>query len=151
MRYLTCMSAMLSLVLSTGCADPCESPESEAILAAAGMEEGAIRTESGLVFLELQPGSGPTPDLENRVQVHYVGRFPDGTEFDSSYKRKRPSTFQLDEVIPGWTEALLLMRGGSKAKLTIPAGLAYGKKGKKKSVPPCSTLIFEVELLGIYD
>ena len=141
----------LSLMLSMGCGDPCASPESEAILARAAAEEGAIRTESGLVFRQLQAGYGPLPTLANRVQVHYVGRFADGTEFDNSYKRRGPSSFQLDEVIPGWTEGLQLLNGGGKAKLTIPPGLAYGKKGKKGSIPPCTTLIFEVELLGIYD
>ncbi|MBQ37663.1 MAG: peptidylprolyl isomerase [Gemmatimonadaceae bacterium] len=139
------------MTLSVACSDPCASPEAEEILARAAAEEGAIRTESGLVFRPLRAGEGPKPVMSNRVQVHYIGRFADGEEFDNSYKRSGPSSFQMDQVVPGWTEGLLLMNGGGKAKLTIPAKLAYGKKGKKKSIPPCATLIFEVELLGIYD
>ena len=139
------------IALLCGCADPCQSPESEAVLTAAAKLEGAVRTESGLVFRQLRAGFGPKPGPENRVQVHYIGRFLDGTEFDNSYKRSGPSSFQLDEVIPGWTEGLQMLSGGGKAELTVPAALAYGAKGKKGAVPPCATLVFEVELLGIYD
>ena len=151
MKLRRLFPGVLLAALSLGCSDPCASPESEAILTRAAAEEGAIRTESGLVFRQLQAGYGPQPTLESRVQVHYIGRLPDGTEFDNSYKRKGPSSFQLDEVIPGWTEGLQMLSGGGKAKLTIPAKLAYGGKGKKGSIPPCATLVFEVELLGIYD
>lgn len=150
-RWYSAVAAILLAGLLHGCADPCQSPENEAILARAASVEGAVRTESGLVFRELRAGFGPRPVAENRVQVHYIGRFADGTEFDNSYKRSGPSAFQLDEVIPGWTEALQMMKGGGQAELTIPPALAYGKKGKKGAVPPCTTLIFEVELLGIYD
>ena len=150
MNSLAPLGALL-MALTIACGDPCESPEEEAFLARAADEEGAIRTESGLVFLRLREAEGPRPVGDNRVQVHYEGRFTDGTVFDSSYKRGRPSTFNLTDVIPGWTEALLMMNGGGKAKLTIPASLAYGRKGKKKSIPPCTMLVFEVELLGIYD
>ena len=133
------------------CGDPCASPESEEILAAAAAEEGAVRTESGLVFLELTPGTGPMPVPGNRVSVHYEGRLPDGTVFDSSNPQGLPPTFGLDKVIPGWAEGLQMMHGGGKAKLTIPAKLAYGGKGKRGKIPRCTTLIFEIELLGIYD
>ena len=109
------------------------------------------RTESGLVFLELTPGSGPKPEPANRVSVHYEGRLPDGTVFDSTNRQGLPRTFGLDQMIPGWTEGLLMMHGGGKAKLTIPAKLAYGRKGKKRKIPRCATLTFEIELLGIYD
>ena len=71
--------------------------------------------------------------------------------FDSSYKRGHPSSFGLQDVIPGWREGLQLLEGGGKAKLTIPAHLAYGLAGKSPDIPPCATLIFDVELLGIYD
>jgi FKBP-type peptidyl-prolyl cis-trans isomerase FkpA len=151
MKLCRLVLALLLMVSSIGCSDPCASPESAAILDRAAAEDGAIRTESGLVFRQLQAGYGPQPTVESRVQVHYIGRLSDGTEFDNSYKRKGPSSFQLDEVIPGWTEGLQLLSGGGKAKLTIPAKLAYGRKGKKGSIPPCATLVFEVELLGIYD
>ena len=139
------------MALTIACGDPCTTPEEEEILVRAAAEEGAVRTESGLVFRGLHSGDGPRPTVDNRVQVHYEGRLVDGTVFDSSYKRGRPSTFNLTDVIPGWTEGLLLMNGGGKAKLTIPARLAYGRKGKKKTIPPCTTLVFEIELLGIYD
>lgn len=144
----------LAGILASGavaCADPCATPENEEILARAAAEEGAIRTESGLVFRVLEPGHGPRPQANNRVQVHYEGRLPDGTVFDSSYKRGHPSEFGLSDVIPGWTEGLQLLEGGGKAKLTIPARLAYGRRGKKPDIPGCATLVFEVELLGIYD
>jgi FKBP-type peptidyl-prolyl cis-trans isomerase len=135
---------------SLGCEDPCATEANEVLLEAAAAEEGAIRTESGLVFLELIKGGGPVPAPHNTVQVHYEGRLPNGTVFDSS-KRRGPAKFRLDEVIPGWTEGLQLLKGGGRAKLTIPAGLAYGSKGKRPTIPPCSVLIFDVELLGIYD
>jgi FKBP-type peptidyl-prolyl cis-trans isomerase FkpA len=151
MKLIRLCTGLLLTTLTVGCSDPCASPESDAILASAAAEEGAIRTESGLVFRQLQAGYGPKPTLDNRVQVHYIGRFADGKEFDNSYKRSGPSSFQLDEVIPGWIEGLQMLSGGGKAKLTIPAALAYGRKGKKRSIPPCTPLIFEVELLGIYD
>jgi FKBP-type peptidyl-prolyl cis-trans isomerase len=138
-------------VCLVGCADPCASPKHDAVIAQAAAEEGAMQTESGLVFLLLKQGTGPKPTADNRVQVHYEGRLADGTVFDSSYKRGSPSAFELTDVIPGWTEGLQLLAGGGKARLTIPARLAYGKKGKKSKIPPCTPLIFDIELLGIYD
>ena len=139
------------LPLSTlGCEDPCATEANEVLLEAAAAEEGAIRTESGLVFRELIKGTGPQPQAHSTVQVHYEGRLPTGKVFDSS-KRRGPAKFKLEEVIPGWTEGLQMLKGGGKAKLTIPAGLAYGRKGKRGTIPPCSVLVFEVEMLGIYD
>ena len=137
-------------LLSLGCEDPCATEANEVLLEAAAAEEGAIRTESGLVFRELIRGTGPQPQVANTVQVHYEGRLPNGKVFDSS-KRRGPARFKLDEVIPGWTEGLQMLKGGGKAKLTIPASLAYGKKGKRGTIPPCTVLVFDVELLGIYD
>ena len=137
-------------VLLSACEDPCATPDNEAVLAAAAAEAGAIRTDSGLVFRELQPGYGPRPEARNRVQVHYEGRLADGTVFDSSIERGTPATFKLSGVIPGWTEGLQMLGGGGKAKLTIPPDLAYGTRAQGK-IPACSVLIFEVELLGIYD
>ena len=133
------------------CADPCATPEAEEILARAAAEQGAVRTESGLVFRLLQPGYGPRPEEGNRVQVHYEGRLADGAVFDSSIRRGHPADFNLTDVIPGWQEGLQMLEGGGKAKLTIPARLAYGRKGKRGKVPPCAVLVFEVELLGIRD
>ena len=137
-------------VLLVACADPCATAENEAVLSAAAAEKGAIRTDSGLVFLELKKGSGPTPDADNRVQVHYEGRFADGRVFDGSIERGRPSSFPLSRVIAGWTEGLQMLQGGGMAKLTIPPRLAYGDDDTP-TIPPCSVLIFEIELLGIYD
>ncbi len=135
---------------ASGCADPCATAGATEVLEQAAAEEGAIRTESGLVFRLLRQGEGPRPVLGNRVQVHYEGRLLDGTVFDSSYERGMPSSFGLSEVIPGWTQGLQMLNGGGKAKLTIPPDLAYGKRGKKGKIPSCATLVFEVELLGIY-
>ena len=148
-RLLCLVTLVPALTLS--CDDPCQTPENEEVLARAASEEGAIRTESGLVFLKLRAGYGPTPEAHNRVRVHYEGRLADGTVFDSSIQRGRPAEFKLSGVIPGWTEGLQMLKGGGKAKLTIPAKLAYGRKGKMPKIPPCATLVFEVELLGIYD
>ena len=132
------------------CDDPCATAENEAVLAAAAAEDGAIRTASGLVFLELKHGNGPKPHADNRVQVHYEGRFVDGRVFDSSIERGKPSSFPLSKVIPGWTEGLQMLQGGGRARLTIPPGLAYGAEDTAV-IPACSVLIFDIELLGIYD
>ncbi|MEE2657324.1 MAG: FKBP-type peptidyl-prolyl cis-trans isomerase [Candidatus Latescibacterota bacterium] len=142
--------AVLSAIVMS-CSDPCATADVEAVLAKAAAEPGAVRTESGLVFRQLKPGYGPQPSEDNLVSVHYEGKLLDGTVFDSSVKRGRPSDFRLNEVIPGWTEGLQMLKGGGKAKLTIPPGLAYGEKGARSKIPGCSVLIFEVELLGIYD
>jgi len=151
-KSLMCrLSGFVALALLASCDDPCQTPENEEILSRAAAEEGAIRTESGLVFLQLRAGYGPKPEAHNRVKVHYEGRLADGAVFDSSIQRGRPAEFKLSGVIPGWVEGLQMLKGGGKAKLTIPAKLAYGRKGKKPKIPPCATLVFEVELLGIYD
>ena len=152
-RSAIAMAVGLSAVVvpaGTGCADPCATAGATEVLVQAAAEEGAVRTESGLVFRLLRQGEGPRPVLGNRVQVHYEGRLMDGSVFDSSYDRGMPSSFGLSEVIPGWTEGLQMLNGGGKAKLTIPPDLAYGKRGKKGKIPSCATLVFEVELLGIY-
>lgn len=146
---LCCIALAVAGVLA--CSDPCATPETEQILARAAAEPGALRTESGLVFRLIRPGYGPKPEARNRVNVHYEGRLTDGTVFDSSIQRGHPAAFELTDVIPGWTEGLQLLEGGGKAELTIPASLAYGSEGKPPKIPPCAVLIFEVELLGIYD
>lgn len=153
-RLLTLPALTLAALLAGACDDPCDSPESRGLLDRAAAEEGAVRTESGLVYRELRAGYGPHPKTSNRVQVHYEGRLPDGTVFDSSYERGRPAEFKLSGVIPGWTEGLQRLRGGGEAKLTVPPDLAYGRKGAgggRIRIPACSVLIFRVELLGIYD
>jgi len=112
-------------------------------------QEGVRQTESGLQFKVLQQGEGAIPSRQDRVRVHYTGRLLDGTVFDSSVQRGQPADFPVNGVIPGWIEALTLMPLGSKWELYIPQGLAYGERGAGASIPPFSTLVFEVELLEI--
>ena len=123
--------------------------EGEAFLAANKNKEGVVTTTSGLQYKVLKKGDGPKPQDNDRVTVHYRGTLLDGTEFDSSYKRGNPATFQVNGVIRGWTEALQLMNVGSKYQLFIPSDLAYGTRGAGRKIGPNSTLIFDVELLGI--
>jgi len=111
-------------------------------------KSGVTVTESGLQYEVITEGSGPKPTTTDRVQVHYHGTLLDGTVFDSSVDRGEPTAFGVTQVIRGWTEALQLMPVGSKWKLTIPQDLAYGPQARGK-ITPYSTLIFEVELLGI--
>ncbi|KAA6336912.1 FKBP-type 22 kDa peptidyl-prolyl cis-trans isomerase [termite gut metagenome] len=111
-------------------------------------KEGIQTTSSGLQYKIITVGKGAIPTAENTVKVHYKGTLLDGTEFDSSLKRKDPSTFRADQVIKGWTEALTLMPVGSKWELYIPQELAYGTRNSGQ-IKPFSALIFEVELIGI--
>ncbi len=106
-------------------------------------------TPSGLQYEVITEGAGAKPKSTDTVVVHYRGTFPDGKEFDSSYKRMEPISFPLDGVIPGWTEGLQLMTVGSKYRFTIPPHLGYGKRGAGGVIPPNATLIFEVELIDI--
>jgi len=111
-------------------------------------KEGVITTPSGLQYLVLTEGEGPKPTATQRVKTHYEGRLINGEVFDSSLERGEPATFPLSGVIKGWTEALQLMNVGSKYRLFIPPELAYSNRATG-SIPPQSTLIFEVELLEI--
>jgi len=115
----------------------------------AAKEPGAKVTASGLVFRSLQDGQGPSPVATDKVKVHYRGTFPDGKEFDSSFKRNQPIDFPLNAVIPCWTEGVQLMKVGGKAKLTCPPAIAYGARGAGGVIPPNATLQFEVELIAI--
>ncbi len=119
-----------------------------AYLAENKAKPGVKTTDSGLQYEVLTEGSGPKPKASDTVEVHYRGTLLDGKEFDSSYSRNQPAQFPVKGVIPGWTEALQLMKTGSKYKLTIPANLAYGERGNP-SIPGNSVLVFEVELLKI--
>ncbi len=112
-------------------------------------KEGVSSTESGLQFRVLTQGTGPIPARKDHVRVHYTGKLIDGTVFDSSVQRGEPAEFPVSGVIAGWVEALTLMPVGSKWELTIPHNLAYGERGAGASIPPFSTLVFEVELLEI--
>ena len=112
-------------------------------------KEGIVTTESGLQYKVIKAGKGEVPTSTSTVKVNYKGTLIDGTEFDSSYKRNAPATFRADQVIKGWTEALTMMPVGSKWELYIPQELAYGARETGGQIKPFSTLIFEVELLGI--
>ena len=123
--------------------------QTDSVLVAAAKEAGALVTKSGLVYRSIKDGTGSSPAATDRVKVHYKGTFPDGKEFDSSYKRNEPTEFPLNGVIPCWTEGVQLMKPGGKAKLTCPAAIAYGQRGAGRVIPPNATLVFEVELLGV--
>ena len=115
------------------------------------LKEGVVTLSSGLQYRVIKSGDGAVPGPDDSVECNYRGTLLDGTEFDSSYSRGRPSIFQVSSVIPGWIEALTRMPVGSKWELYIPANLAYGDKGAGEIIGPGQTLIFEVELLGILD
>jgi FKBP-type peptidyl-prolyl cis-trans isomerase FkpA len=119
-----------------------------AVAAAAAKEDGAVVTASGLVYRSLKDGTGASPSASDKVKVHYRGTFPDGREFDSSYNRNQAIEFPLSGVIKCWTEGVQKMKTGGKAKLTCPPEIAYGASGRS-SIPPNSTLLFEVELLEV--
>ena len=122
---------------------------SKAYLAKAGAEAGAVKTESGLIYMDLQPGSGASPQASDTVKVNYRGTLIDGTEFDSSYKRNQPAQFPLSGVIRCWTEGVQRMKVGGKARLVCPSEIAYGDNGHPPAIPGGATLIFEIELLEI--
>ena len=123
--------------------------EGEKFLADNAKRPGVKVTPSGLQYEVLDATLGQKPKATNTVRVHYEGTLPDGTVFDSSYKRGEPISFPLNGVIAGWTEGLQLMSVGSKYKLFIPYNLGYGERGAGASIPPYAALIFTVELLGI--
>jgi FKBP-type peptidyl-prolyl cis-trans isomerase FkpA len=123
--------------------------QTDPVTAAAAKEPGAVVKPSGLVFLSQRDGTGPSPGPTDTVKVNYRGTFPDGREFDSSYKRGEPIEFPLNGVIKCWTEGVQLMKVGGKAKLTCPSAIAYGERGAGGVIPPNATLLFEVELLGV--
>jgi len=119
-----------------------------AVVDAAAAEEGAVKTESGMVYKAIEEGTGASPSATDTVKVHYKGTLRDGSTFDSSYDRGQPATFPLNQVIPCWTEGVQKMKVGGKAKLVCPPDLAYGDR-PNASIPAGSTLTFEVELIEI--
>lgn len=125
--------------------------EAEAFLAENAQEEGVETTESGLQYQVVTQGEGATPDPSDTVRVHYVGTLLDGSTFDSSRDRGEPAQFQLDQVVPGWSEGVALMPVGSTYRFWIPAELGYGESGVPGAIPPNALLIFEVELLDIVE
>ncbi len=121
----------------------------EAFLAENGKRPEIITTASGLQYEVLAEGNGAKPAASDQVVVHYTGKLIDGTVFDSSVERGQPATFGVTQVIPGWVEALQLMKAGSKWRLYIPSDLAYGPNGAGGAIGPNATLIFDVELLQV--
>lgn len=118
-------------------------------LAENAKKEGVVTTASGLQYQVLTEGKGDMPKADDTVTVNYHGTLTDNTVFDSSVDRGEPATFRVNQVIPGWTEALQLMKVGEKVRLYIPSELAYGDRSPSPKIPGNSVLIFEVELLSI--
>lgn len=123
--------------------------EGDEFLASNKSKEGVTALPDGLQYKVLQEGTGPKPTAGDSVTVNYRGTLVNGTEFDSSYKRGQPATFNVGGIIKGWTEALQLMPVGSKWQIFIPSELAYGPRGAGRDIGPNATLVFEVELLSI--
>ncbi len=123
--------------------------QEETFMAENGKKAGVKTLPSGLQYKVLKEGTGSKPTLYDTVTVNYRGTLLNGNEFDSSYKRKEPATFPVNGVIPGWSEALQMMKTGSKWQVFIPSRLAYGETGGRGIIPPSAALIFEVELLSV--
>lgn len=124
--------------------------EGKVFLEANGKREGVTTTKSGLQYEVLTPGKGErSPKATDTVVCHYEGRLVSGKVFDSSYERNQPAEFGLNQVIPGWTEGLQLMSEGAKFRFYIPYLLGYGEQGAGPSIPPYSTLVFDVELINV--
>ena len=123
--------------------------EGAAFLKDNGEREGVVTTKSGLQYEVLTEGTGKSPKATDKVRCHYEGRLIDGSVFDSSYLRGEPADFGLNQVIPGWTEGVQLMKEGAKYRFFIPYVLGYGERGAGSSIPPYSTLVFDVELIKV--
>jgi len=124
--------------------------EGEAFLAENAKKEGVVTLPSGLQYKVIKEGNGKTPQMSEKVEVHYRGLLINGGQFETTHKRGKPATFGVDKVIKGWSEALLLMKEGSKWMLFIPSDLAYGPRGAARGkIGPNQTLVFEVELISI--
>jgi FKBP-type peptidyl-prolyl cis-trans isomerase FklB len=152
MKRILLAALTLSLTLfssATGAHAQVGKEKGEAFLIENGKKEGVKTLPSGLQYRVLKEGDGRHPTKADQVVVHYRGTLIDGHEFDSSYKRGEPAKFGVTQVIKGWTEALQLMKEGSKWILYIPWQFAYGEKGSGKLVGPYETLIFEVELIAV--
>jgi FKBP-type peptidyl-prolyl cis-trans isomerase FklB len=158
MKSLSILALSFALGLFAGCAakenkpdvtSDAKSADGAAFLAANAKKAGVITTASGLEYKVMKTGTGETPKLADKVKVHYHGTLIDGTVFDSSVQRGEPIVFPVGAVIPGWVEALQLMKVGDKWQLFIPSKLAYGEQSPSPAIPANSMLIFEVELLGI--
>jgi len=162
MKSVPILTLTLALGLFAGCSSKTDQPDAalnapsnvkatdgEAFLAANAKKDGVITTASGLEYKVMKSGTGESPKATDQVKVHYTGTLIDGTVFDSSVQRGQPAVFPVGAVIPGWVEALQLMKVGDKWQLFIPAKLAYGEQSPSPTIPANSVLIFEVELLSI--
>lgn len=125
--------------------------EANAFLEENAKKSGVKVLPSGLQYKVIKNGTGKNPEATSKVKVHYRGTLLNGKEFDSSYKRNAPAELMLNQVIPGWTEGLQLMKKGSKWQLFIPPNLGYGARGSGADIPANSALIFEIELLEILE
>ncbi len=123
--------------------------EGEIFLADNSKKQGVVTLPSGLQYKVIKEGTGKKPKATDKVKCHYEGTFVDGTKFDSSYDRKEPAVFGLNQVIAGWTEGLQLMSEGSKYELYIPYTLGYGESGAPGAIPPYAALKFVVELIEV--
>jgi len=123
--------------------------DGDAFLAANAKKDGVVTLPSGLQYKVIREGDGATPTINDTVETNYRGTLIDGTEFDSSYKRGKSAVFPVKGVIAGWTEALQKMKVGAKWQLYIPSDLAYGARGSGPKIGPNSTLVFDIELIGI--
>jgi FKBP-type peptidyl-prolyl cis-trans isomerase FkpA len=126
-----------------------EKAKSKEFLENAAKEKGAIKTDSGLIYIPIKAGTGKQPKSTDIVKVHYTGSLIDGKVFDSSVKRGQPVEFPLNQVIKCWSEGVSKMKVGGKAKLVCPSTIAYGDEGRPPIIPGGATLVFEVELLGV--
>jgi FKBP-type peptidyl-prolyl cis-trans isomerase FklB len=135
------------LIIATAFAGTSE--EGLAWLAKKSSEEGVVALPSGLLYKELTEGTGKTPAVNSPTKCHYKGELIDGTEFDSSYKRGQPLTFAPNQVIKGWTEAMQLMKEGSKWELYIPSELGYGDRGAGGQIPGGAVLVFTMEMIEV--
>lgn len=126
-----------------------EKDKGQAFLDQAASDPGAVKSQTGVIYVMQQEGTGASPKATDTVRVHYRGTLINNQEFDSSHKRNEPVEFPLNQVIPCWTEGLQMMKVGGKARLVCPSATAYGDNGRPPVIPPGATLIFEVELLGI--
>jgi len=144
---LTTVRLAAALALAAGFATAAHADDSAA-LAAAAKEPGAVVTPSGLVFKSITEGTGASPRATDTVKVNYRGTFVDGSKFDASADHGGAISFPLNRVIPCWTEGVQKLKVGGKAKLTCPSAIAYGSRSMGP-IAPNSTLVFEVELLGV--
>jgi FKBP-type peptidyl-prolyl cis-trans isomerase FklB len=156
MKTFSILTLTLALGLFAGCSPKETAPDAtmksdagEAFLAANAKKDGVTTTASGLQYKVIKSGTGASPKATDQVKVHYTGTTIDGNVFDSSVARGQPAVFGVNQVIPGWVEALQLMKVGDKWQLLIPAKLAYGAQSPSPAIPANSVLIFEVELIDI--